>query len=514
MQKRGAAILTLFVITGLMAQTNPDVYLCDIESSETKFTLSNFQNISNDEGYDSQPSFKNNETILFAGNRDGQTDIAQYHIPIKAKAWCNFPTSGGEYSPQVFNNSTDVTAVRLDTNGLQRLYRYPTASNSSGGSGLLIDNLQVAYYASYKDEIIVASVLSAGNLDLVVANLQNKKIDTLVKKSGRSIHKIPNKEAISYTALNDDKNYEVYQLDIKDFESYFVCELPVGIQDHIWLDDFRLLLGSGSRLYLFDLFGNQEWEEVANLEKYKIDNISRLALSPDGKKLALVAEPRTLSPITVVQKHIAPYNAGDLQVFVDCFSEEVEVNRFPSERMYQGKKKMIRNYRRFFNKNSVVGTHVRQRITIGNMVIDEEVTMVSGKRNRQATIYKVENEKIKSMTFIQNKRVSESPEAIVQKQLDAYNDRDIDAFLATYTEDVQLYNFPNKVTSEGQNAMRESYAGFFQRTLDLHCEIKNRIIIGNKVIDEEYVTMNGNHFKAVAIYEVENGLISKVTFIQ
>lgn len=34
------------------------------------------------------------------------------------------------------------------------------------------------------------------------------------------------------------------------------------------------------------------------------------------------------------------------------------------------------------------------------------------------------------------------------------------------------------------------------------------------IIDKEKVTINGEFFYAIAIYEVENGLITKVTFIQ
>ena len=62
--------------------------------------------------------------------------------------------------------------------------------------------------------------------------------------------------------------------------------------------------------------------------------------------------------------------------------------------------------------------------------------------------------------------------------------------------------------------MKASYGEFFESTPDLHCEIKNRIVIGNKVIDEEFVTANGSSFGAIAIYEVENGKIAKVTFLR
>jgi hypothetical protein len=86
--------------------------------------------------------------------------------------------------------------------------------------------------------------------------------------------------------------------------------------------------------------------------------------------------------------------------------------------------------------------------------------------------------------------------------------------MATYTNNITLINFPNNELLQGQQKMRASYASYFENTPDLNCEIKNRIIIGNKVIDEEYITANGQNFSAVAIYEVQNGKIAKVTFIQ
>ena len=54
----------------------------------------------------------------------------------------------------------------------------------------------------------------------------------------------------------------------------------------------------------------------------------------------------------------------------------------------------------------------------------------------------------------------------------------------------------------------------FVRPSPANNAIKNRIVIGNKVIDEEYLTVNSNNFSAVAIYEVADGEISKVTFVR
>lgn len=110
--------------------------------------------------------------------------------------------------------------------------------------------------------------------------------------------------------------------------------------------------------------------------------------------------------------------------------------------------------------------------------------------------------------------VKESPEAIVQRQLNAYNARNIDAFLNTYADDIKLYEYPNKLLSEGKDAMRKNYEGFFKNTSNLYCEIENRIVQGNTIIDKEKVRAGNTTLNAVAVYEVADGKIKKVTFIQ
>jgi hypothetical protein len=62
--------------------------------------------------------------------------------------------------------------------------------------------------------------------------------------------------------------------------------------------------------------------------------------------------------------------------------------------------------------------------------------------------------------------------------------------------------------------MRKDYISWFERAPDLKATIKKRIVIGNKVIDEEQIIANGKIFNTVAIYEIKNGRIRKVTFMQ
>lgn len=108
------------------------------------------------------------------------------------------------------------------------------------------------------------------------------------------------------------------------------------------------------------------------------------------------------------------------------------------------------------------------------------------------------------------------PERLAQQQLDAYNNGDIDAFLLPYADNVEVFDFPEKLNFTGKEKMKTGYESFFKANPKLNCELLNRIVLGNTVIDHELITglTNGNTFKAVAIYKIENDAIAKVYFMR
>lgn len=283
------------------------------------------------------------------------------------------------------------------------------------------------------------------------------------------------------------------------------------LQDYCWLTDDTIVIPKGNQLLQINPEKDDMAQPFHTFTEKEIYKVTRLAVSPNGKYLALVSEEPASK---IVQKQVDSYNAADLDAFINCYAENVVVSYYPADVWYEGHQRMREIYSGLSPSNENYKVEVVKRITIGNKVIDHEKVTGKGKIQMQAAIYEVNNGKIDSMTFIFDEPDAPNPVEIVQKQLDAYNARDIDAFLATYTDDVELYNFPAEKRSQGQAEMRKGYAGYFESTPDLNCEIKNRMVIGNKVIDEEYITANGNNFSAVAVYEVENGKIAKVTFLR
>jgi hypothetical protein len=103
----------------------------------------------------------------------------------------------------------------------------------------------------------------------------------------------------------------------------------------------------------------------------------------------------------------------------------------------------------------------------------------------------------------------------VERQLEAYNARDIDAFVACYAEDVVIEDAGGATQMSGRETMRERYGELFATSPELHAEVPTRIRIGSYVVDEERVTgFRGGEIHAVAIYTLgDDGLIERVWFL-
>ncbi len=105
-----------------------------------------------------------------------------------------------------------------------------------------------------------------------------------------------------------------------------------------------------------------------------------------------------------------------------------------------------------------------------------------------------------------------SPAAVVQRQLDAYNARDVDALVALYADDARLYEHPDKLLAEGRAVLRERFAARF-REPNLHAALLHRVVAGDTVIDHERVTRTfpegPGTIELTMIYEVKAGRITR-----
>ena len=268
------------------SQPNIEVFLFDLNTENGMFELSNLKNISNNEGYDNQPSFLDNNTILFAGTRNGQTDIAKYNITYDSKIWINH-SDGSEYSPLYIPDQNAVSAIRLDKDGTQFLYRYDLRN---GESEILIDDIIIGYHTWYNQNLLVSSVLEDDGLSLYVTNFEDQENYKFDVKIGRSLHKIPNNELVSYISKKNDSIWEIKSLNLITGKMKSIKTTLPETEDMCWLPNNTILMGKNDILYTFNPNIDKDWREVALLKDYDITNITRIAVNSDGTKLALVGE--------------------------------------------------------------------------------------------------------------------------------------------------------------------------------------------------------------------------------
>lgn len=105
-----------------------------------------------------------------------------------------------------------------------------------------------------------------------------------------------------------------------------------------------------------------------------------------------------------------------------------------------------------------------------------------------------------------------TPREIVDQQLEAYNRRDLDGFVACYAEGAQIVRPDGSLLAAGHDEIRARYGELFDLSPDLHAEIRQRIEVGSVVIDEEHITGfilpdMPTEIHAAVVYRVADDLI-------
>lgn len=105
-------------------------------------------------------------------------------------------------------------------------------------------------------------------------------------------------------------------------------------------------------------------------------------------------------------------------------------------------------------------------------------------------------------------------EMVAERIFDAYSNRNIDGFIAYFSNDVEVSLFPNKVLYKGKDDLRKAYKHFFETTPNFKCELLSRKIQNNHVVEEINVErVKGKVQKSIVVYEIENGMVQKMSFL-
>jgi hypothetical protein len=247
-------------------------------------------NLTQRRGYDNQPFWDGNERLLYTSQHGGQTDI--YAIDFESSTIqrvTNTPES--EYSAAPTPDDSAVTVIRVERDSTQRLWRFPR--NGSEPSVILPDLKPVGYFAWLDTTRLALFVLGSPNA-LHIGDARTGKTRVVANGIGRSLQRVPGSRKASFLHRVGSKwvlktvDADPASLDIR-MDSLAV--MPDSADYVVWRSADELYTAAGSRILRLRP-PSREWELVADLSNDGVMGISRLALSPDGRKLALVAQDR------------------------------------------------------------------------------------------------------------------------------------------------------------------------------------------------------------------------------
>ena len=266
-----------------------DVYLVSL-TEPAAWTASSVTNISASPGYDNQPSFMpDSRSVLFTSNRDGrQTDIYRYWIADRKLTQLT-ETPESEYSPTLVPAGNGFSVIRVEADNAQRLWQFDLSGRSP--RLVLTDLKPIGYHAWIDPDTLMVFVLGEP-ATLQRATPVSGQAEIVTGGIGRALVAIPGTKAVSFTTRDESGAWWIKRYDADTREVRALVRAPEGPGEPYaaWTRDGRLFTASGTRIYSWR-DGYTGWTLVGDLAAAPVRNISRLAVSPDGRWLAFVADP-------------------------------------------------------------------------------------------------------------------------------------------------------------------------------------------------------------------------------
>jgi hypothetical protein len=287
-------IFSVFFANAAIAQADSEIFLFDLSAKKDKVTISNPVNITNHKGYDNQPSFHPDLPLIYYSsfNDDGRSDIRSYDYKSKQTKSIT-ETSEREYSPTVTLEKQYLSCIIQRDNGAQNLGKYPI---DGGEPVVIIDNFKVGYHAWGDNSHLALFVLGdEANGDkpgtphtLHYVLLPMKKDTILAQNIGRSLHRVPGEASISFVHKVSDNNWVIKKFDTRTLKVSDIGPAVTGHEDLAWLPDGKILMSDGPKIFFMNPTEGPGWTEVVVSGTHVLKGTTRLAVSSNGKKLAVV----------------------------------------------------------------------------------------------------------------------------------------------------------------------------------------------------------------------------------
>lgn len=293
-------LLSSFVSFAQMPKT--EIWVFDFVQKKDGYKISKPTKIKVGDGYNNQPYFtRDGEKMLFVSNgkKQGKTDIYSYTFNKKRRQIKRLTKTKreAEYSPKYTPDQTRISCVRVAKDTVtQNLCTY----NMKGKKAKILfpDTKTFGYYC-WRSQIELMAFHVPEPFTFRKHNLIKNTNDSLDIKIGRCILNSRNK--IIYVDKSDSTDWKIKMLNNKRIGNrkfktiepdQTIAHTLKGEEDFAILRGKDLLMGHEGFIYLKKNAlknSSSEWKPILDLNHFKIYNFYRIAVSPIGNKIAVVA---------------------------------------------------------------------------------------------------------------------------------------------------------------------------------------------------------------------------------
>ena len=269
---------------------NTDIFIVEMTGSGAGLKFGMPRRVTTWEGYDHQPSFlRDGSAILYTSIRaDNQADTYRYQLSDGATTRLT-ETPEGEYSPTVTPDGKFFSVIRVerDKDATQRLWKFPLAG---GAPTLVLEKFKPVGYHAWADERTLALFIIGRPATLQVVDVKTGEYGTIATSVGRSLHRVPRTEKISYVHKMSPTEWLIKEYDTKTHAKRMLTATLPGSEDYAWTNDGALLMAQGSKLYTLQPGKDTGWRELADFTGAGVTEITRIAINPRGDRIAFVAQ--------------------------------------------------------------------------------------------------------------------------------------------------------------------------------------------------------------------------------
>lgn len=267
--------------------TDTDIWVVELLDSGRRLRVGTPVNLTARDGYDNQPHFlPDGSGFLYTSiDGDGRADIHLYEFE-RGRARQLTRTVEAEFSPTPLADG-GFAVVRVEADGRQRLWRFDARGREPVP---LLEEVEPVGYMAWLDEHRVAVFVLGTPPTLELADLRDGTTRELLRSVGRSLHPVPGERMVSAVHKVSDEEWNIVAFAADDEEPRFLAPALAPSEDFAWTPDGQLVMARGARLYIRRPGEGYEWSELADLSGHGITQITRIAVSPQNDRIAVVAQ--------------------------------------------------------------------------------------------------------------------------------------------------------------------------------------------------------------------------------